>query len=372
MARDGVLDKKLVLKDIMDVGSELVVFRAVRAAQLSPNSTAPQAPLTPLRTPNGTSNSIDPTSPGTPLTSRIKNEPRDGKASHRTGSTAAPVLPTASMQTSIKASSPRPSLQQMMGSPTEPFGRNQQNSRPVEPPNPAAQMSPVAPAHAAVPAAVQSTSNRLGQFTAATPTVKAEPGLNASALPANRAPVIASPQQASVAASFPGIPWPDPANAPDVPQHLYPKQEYQPPPVFHNEVEEEPSQPFDAGHFFKRGPSPEQDTQDEAKPTDEFIRDIIKQESSDVLEAGVQQSLKVLEDLKQSFSSQAAASPDAQAWVQSINKLIPQAKRKRTVVGVVGNTGAGKSSVINAMLDEERLVPTNCMRACTAVVTEMS
>jgi ABC-type glutathione transport system ATPase component len=43
-----------------------------------------------------------------------------------------------------------------------------------------------------------------------------------------------------------------------------------------------------------------------------------------------------------------------------------------TIIGVVGNTGAGKSSVINAMLDEERLVPTNCMRACTAVVTEMS
>lgn len=42
------------------------------------------------------------------------------------------------------------------------------------------------------------------------------------------------------------------------------------------------------------------------------------------------------------------------------------------MVGVVGNTGAGKSSVINALLDEERLVPTNCMRACTAVVTEMS
>jgi hypothetical protein len=39
---------------------------------------------------------------------------------------------------------------------------------------------------------------------------------------------------------------------------------------------------------------------------------------------------------------------------------------------VVGNTGAGKSSVINAMLDEERPVPTNCMPACTAVVTEMS
>ena len=35
-------------------------------------------------------------------------------------------------------------------------------------------------------------------------------------------------------------------------------------------------------------------------------------------------------------------------------------------------TGAGKSSIINAILDEDRLVPTNCMRACTAVVTEIS
>ncbi|KAI9753132.1 MAG: Protein kinase C signaling pathway involved MAPKK protein [Chaenotheca gracillima] len=52
--------------------------------------------------------------------------------------------------------------------------------------------------------------------------------------------------------------------------------------------------------------------------------------------------------------------------------LKTEAKQTRTIVGVVGNTGAGKSSVINAMLDEERLVPTNCMRACTAVVTEIS
>ena len=55
-----------------------------------------------------------------------------------------------------------------------------------------------------------------------------------------------------------------------------------------------------------------------------------------------------------------------------VENLRKQAVPTRTIIGVVGNTGAGKSSVINAMLDEERLVPTNCMRACTAVVTELS
>lgn len=63
-----------------------------------------------------------------------------------------------------------------------------------------------------------------------------------------------------------------------------------------------------------------------------------------------------------------------------------------TIIGVIGNTGSGKSSIINALLDEEYLVPTNwyvllryrlappttghylnesSMRPCTSVVTEM-
>lgn len=58
--------------------------------------------------------------------------------------------------------------------------------------------------------------------------------------------------------------------------------------------------------------------------------------------------------------------------IKQIDETRAKAKQAKTVIGVVGNTGAGKSSVINALLDEEKVVPTNCMRACTAVVTEIS
>jgi hypothetical protein len=112
----------------------------------------------------------------------------------------------------------------------------------------------------------------------------------------------------------------------------------------------------------------------EAKSIDVSVRELLNQQHPDpeLLEAGVSQALKVLDALRDSFVQHAKSSPEATAWIQTIDKLKQQSEQKRTVVGVVGNTGAGKSSVINAMLDEERLVPTNCMRACTAVVTEMS
>jgi Fe-S cluster assembly ATPase SufC len=37
----------------------------------------------------------------------------------------------------------------------------------------------------------------------------------------------------------------------------------------------------------------------------------------------------------------------------------------------MGDTGAGKSTTLNAILGEESILPTNGMRACTAVIIEM-
>ncbi|KAH3001632.1 hypothetical protein KXW60_007549, partial [Aspergillus fumigatus] len=53
------------------------------------------------------------------------------------------------------------------------------------------------------------------------------------------------------------------------------------------------------------------------------------------------------------------ASEDGSQCLQAIEKLQSHAAQPKTIVGVVRNMGAGSLSIINAMLDEERLVPTD-------------
>lgn len=144
-----------------------------------------------------------------------------------------------------------------------------------------------------------------------------------------------------------------------------------------SEVNQEPptGSPEDAASL--PDPDPVQPVHDQQQQQQEeepnALEQWAKQTSPKILEDGVKLGMDLLETIK--FPLTAAASipnTQASAWLNAITHLESSAQPFKTVVGVVGNTGAGKSSVINALLDEERLLPTNCLRACTASPTEIS
>lgn len=101
------------------------------------------------------------------------------------------------------------------------------------------------------------------------------------------------------------------------------------------------------------------------------LQELLEENQPEILEIAVKKANSVLSVIEQPLRT-APRDIDARNWLTRISEVRDITTKNRTVIGVVGNTGAGKSSVINAVLEEERLVPTNCMRACTAVVTEIS
>ncbi|KAF7170358.1 hypothetical protein CNMCM6106_005065 [Aspergillus hiratsukae] len=93
--------------------------------------------------------------------------------------------------------------------------------------------------------------------------------------------------------------------------------------------------------------------------------------SVSALEEAVEKGKAVLRDLVCVFN-QAHVSVGDTGWRNGIKELLQSAKKPEVVIGVLGATGAGKSSLINAIIDEKGMLATNCMRAATAVATEVA
>ena len=86
------------------------------------------------------------------------------------------------------------------------------------------------------------------------------------------------------------------------------------------------------------------------------LENLIATEDSDFLELGVKTALEVLDSLKAPLRAASASQTEAPEWLQKIENCEKEYQPPRTVIGVIGNTGAGKSSILNAVLDEERYV----------------
>jgi len=57
---------------------------------------------------------------------------------------------------------------------------------------------------------------------------------------------------------------------------------------------------------------------------------------------------------------------------ERVSKLEKEASLPQTVIAVVGDTGSGKSSLLNAVLEHGNILPTSDMRACTSAIVRIS
>ena len=138
----------------------------------------------------------------------------------------------------------------------------------------------------------------------------------------------------------------------------------------HEDDEEEDEDEEDEEDYFDEEVQESQNEGALFHPT--HLQQLIKAVNPETLEKGVQKGLNLLERVNTKIGASGCRQAETTRFLTQIENLRKQVVRSRTIVGVVGNTGAGKSSVINAVLEEEKLLPTNCLRACTAVVTEVS
>lgn len=97
--------------------------------------------------------------------------------------------------------------------------------------------------------------------------------------------------------------------------------------------------------------------------------------SIEILEKHQETAVTLAKSLSSFLSTQTKDTDDIYHWHEELVRLADgsqvHARPAETLIMIVGSMGAGKSTAINALLDEARLLPTSGYDACTSVATEV-
>lgn len=100
------------------------------------------------------------------------------------------------------------------------------------------------------------------------------------------------------------------------------------------------------------------------------VGEVCDNRSADELEACANRAKGLLESIEAILHKYSC--PETTKKLKDVDALLKQFRQPSTTIAVVGATGAGKSSLINALLDVPCLIPTGCTSACTSVATEIA
>ncbi|TGO13280.1 hypothetical protein BTUL_0073g00480 [Botrytis tulipae] len=91
-----------------------------------------------------------------------------------------------------------------------------------------------------------------------------------------------------------------------------------------------------------------------------------------VVEAASHSGLAALQDMMKTIAQYEHSDPAVKFELSSLRKVLEQKKDNPIYVGFLGCSGAGKSSLINALLSERNILPISHEEASTSVIVEIS